>query len=68
MNIDKDLENQIRKEASFWRMVLQRLLDIIITLATNFLALRGNREDLSLEGYHDNFLSVVQLVSDMIKS
>lgn len=62
-HIDKDLENQIRKEASFWRMVLQRLFDIIITLATNSLALRGHREDLSLEGYHGNFLSVVQLVS-----
>lgn len=48
INIDKDLENQIRKEASFWRMVLQRLFDIIITLATNSLALRGHREDLSL--------------------
>jgi len=28
-----------------------------------FLALRGHREDFSLEGYHGNFLSVVQLVS-----
>ncbi|XP_060846279.1 zinc finger MYM-type protein 1-like [Rhopalosiphum padi] len=63
INIDKDLENQIRKEASFWRMVLQRLFDIIITLATNSLALRGHREDLSLEGYHGNFLLIVQLVS-----
>jgi len=63
INIDKDLENQIRKEASFWRMVLQRLFDIIITLATNSLALRGHREDLSLEGYYGNFLSIVQLVS-----
>ncbi|KAL4122799.1 hypothetical protein QTP88_015074 [Uroleucon formosanum] len=63
INIDKDLENQIRKEASFWRMVLQRLFDIIITLATNSLALKGHWEDLSLEGYHGNFLSVVQLVS-----
>lgn len=63
INIDKDLENQIRKEASFWRMVLQRLFDIIITLATNSLALRGHREDLSLEGFHGHFLSVVQLVS-----
>ncbi|XP_025197552.1 zinc finger MYM-type protein 1-like [Melanaphis sacchari] len=63
INIDKDLENQIRKEASFWRMVHQRLFDIIITLATNSLALRGHREDLSLEGYHGNFLSIVQLVS-----
>ena len=63
MNIDMDLENQIRKEASFWRMVLQRLFDVIITLATSSLALRGHREDLSVEGYHGNFLSIVKLVS-----
>jgi hypothetical protein len=29
------LENQIRKEALFWRMVLQRLFDIIITYSCN---------------------------------
>ncbi|KAL4089557.1 hypothetical protein QTP88_024575 [Uroleucon formosanum] len=63
INIDKDLKNQIRKKASFWRMVLQRLFDIIIILATNSLALKGHWENLSLEGYHGNFLSVVQLVS-----
>ncbi|XP_023247158.1 uncharacterized protein LOC106642184 [Copidosoma floridanum] len=44
-------------------MVLQRLFDIILTLAKSSLALRGHREDLSQEGYHGNFLSVVQLVA-----
>jgi len=63
MNIDMDLENEIRKEASFWRMVLWRLFDIIISIATNSLALRGHWEDFILEGYHGIFSSAVQLVS-----
>lgn len=61
--IDKELENEIRKETSFWKMVLQRLFDIILTLAKSSLALRGHREDLSQEGYHGNFLSFVELVA-----
>lgn len=61
--IDKELENEIRKEASFWKMVLQRLFDVILSLAKNSLALRGHRENLNEEGYHGNFLSVVELVA-----
>ncbi|KAJ0175106.1 hypothetical protein K1T71_009247 [Dendrolimus kikuchii] len=63
--IDKELENEIHKEASFWKMVLQRLFDIILTLtlAKSSLALRGHQEDLSQEGYHGNFLSFVELVA-----
>lgn len=61
--IDRELEDEIRKEASFWRQVLRRLFDIIITLAKSSLALRGHREDLSERGNHGNFLSIVQLVA-----
>ncbi|CAH0552959.1 unnamed protein product [Brassicogethes aeneus] len=43
--IDKELEDEIRKEASFWRQVLR------------------HGEDLSEEGNHGNFLSIVQLVA-----
>ncbi|XP_065654649.1 uncharacterized protein LOC136081274 [Hydra vulgaris] len=61
--IDKELENEIRKQASFWKMILQRLFDIILTLAKSSLALRGYQEDLSQEGYYGNFLSFVVLVA-----
>ncbi|GBP84119.1 52 kDa repressor of the inhibitor of the protein kinase [Eumeta japonica] len=44
-------------------MVLQRLFDIIRTLAKSSLALRGHRKDLSQKGYHGNFLSFVELVA-----
>jgi len=57
-----DLENEIRKETSIWRMVLWKLFDIIISLTTSSLALRGYWEDFSLEGYHEHFYSIVQLV------
>lgn len=60
---NKELENEIRKEASFWKIVLQRLFDIILILAKSSLALRGHQEDLSQEGYHGNFLSFVELVA-----
>ncbi|XP_042894435.1 zinc finger MYM-type protein 1-like, partial [Parasteatoda tepidariorum] len=61
--IDKELENEIRKEASFWKRVLQRLFDIILTLAKSSLALRGHQEDLHQKGYHGNFLSFVEIVA-----
>lgn len=62
--VDREVENEIRKEASFWKMVLTRLFDIILTLAKSSLAFRGHRENLNQEeGYHGNFLSVVELVA-----
>ncbi|GBP93880.1 hypothetical protein EVAR_56689_1 [Eumeta japonica] len=61
--IDKELENEIRKEASFWKMVLERLIDVMLIPEKNYLALRGQRENLNEEVYHGNFLSVVELVA-----
>ena len=37
--IDKETENNIRKEASFWKMVLLKLCDIMTNLAKSSLAL-----------------------------
>ena len=42
--IDEELEKQITAESNFWYEVLQRLVDIIFTLASNNLAFRGHRE------------------------
>ncbi|GFR18042.1 zinc finger MYM-type protein 1 [Trichonephila clavata] len=64
--IDKEHENEIRKEASFCKMVLQRLFDITHTLSNNSLAFRGHAENLSQDGYQRNFLSFVSLLLDMI--
>lgn len=60
--IDKDLEEEIKHEACFWAQVLERLINITLTLAKNSLAFRGHRESLS-ETYNGNFLSTVQLLA-----
>ncbi|GBP85136.1 hypothetical protein EVAR_90749_1 [Eumeta japonica] len=47
--IDKALENEIRKEASFWKMVLERLIDVMLIPEKNYLALKGQPENLNEE-------------------
>ncbi|GFY51395.1 transposon Ty3-I Gag-Pol polyprotein [Trichonephila inaurata madagascariensis] len=47
IKIKMEHENETRKEASFWKMVLQRLFGIILTLSKNSLAFRGHRENKS---------------------
>lgn len=49
--IDKELENKIRKEESLWKMALQRLFDVLLTLGKSSLALRGHQDNLSEEEY-----------------
>lgn len=60
--IDKDLENKVRFEASFWKMVLQRLFKITLALSKNALAFRAHREN--VEDYNGNFLTMVRLLAD----
>ena len=60
--IDKNTETVIKHEASFWRMVLERLFDITLMLTKNSLAFRGHREEVG-EGYNGNFLSQVNLLA-----
>ncbi|GFY44763.1 52 kDa repressor of the inhibitor of the protein kinase [Trichonephila inaurata madagascariensis] len=60
--VDKEYKNELCKEASFWKMVLQRLFDIILTLSKNSLAFRRHRENLNQDGYHGNFLCSVEIV------
>lgn len=60
--IDKELEQQIASETSFWYQVLERLTDIVFTLAAGNLPLRGHREQLGEVG-SGNFLALVELVA-----
>ena len=58
-------ELKIEKEKSFWRQVLSRLLDVILTLSTCNLVFRGHRKkadsiDTSSRG---NVLSIVELLA-----
>lgn len=67
--IDKELEEKIRYEASFWKMVLDRLFNITLLLAKNSVAFRGHREGTRMDQhqgenlYNGNFLSQVELLS-----
>lgn len=64
--IDEEQESIIKKEKSFWRQVLTRLLDVTLTLSTCNLAFRGHREnisDIAVSSSKGNFLSIVELLA-----
>lgn len=61
--INEATENEIREQASFWRMVLQRLFDITLMLAKSSLAFRGHREELEKNYFSGNFLTAVHLLA-----
>ena len=62
--IDVEAEKRTKLDVSFWTKVLQRLLSIILTLASLNLALRGHRET-AYEGVCEggNFLGIVALMA-----
>ncbi|XP_043275284.1 zinc finger MYM-type protein 5-like [Venturia canescens] len=62
-NLDQNLQDQIRKEQSFWRKVLERIIKITLKLAKNMVAFRGHRENLKAT-YIGNFLSDVKLLAE----
>lgn len=62
--LDEENEREIRRQSSFWFKVLERIVSIILTLATLTLAFRGHREEVfdgTCEG--GNFLGLVALVA-----
>jgi Domain of unknown function (DUF4371)/hAT family C-terminal dimerisation region len=60
--IDEALDEQIREESQLWIKLLRRLTDIVLTLAENNLAFRGDREVIN-EASAGNFLALVALVA-----
>ena len=66
--LDEENEREIRRQSSFWFKVLERIVSIILTLATLTLAFRGHREEVfdgTCEG--GNFLGLVALVAQYDK-
>jgi hypothetical protein len=63
--LDEEQESMIKKEKSFWRQVLSRLLDVTLTLSTCNLAFRGHREkaDSNDPSSRGNVLSIVELLA-----
>lgn len=61
-SLDELLRAQMNEESNYWKKVLHRLIDIILTLAENNLSFRGHREMVGeLQG--GNFLALVGLLS-----
>lgn len=55
--IDAEMERNVRNAALFWRQVLERFVNVTLTLA-----FRGHREVLS-QGNAGNFLSIIELLA-----
>ncbi|KAF3833167.1 hypothetical protein F7725_026832 [Dissostichus mawsoni] len=60
--IDADMERNVRNAAQFWRQVVERIVNVTLTLASSNLAFRGHREVLG-EGKAGNFLSIIELLA-----
>lgn len=60
--IDDGIDEHMREEKKEWIKVLHHLIDIVLTLAENNLAFRGDHEVLN-ESHSGNFLSLVALVA-----
>ena len=59
--IDREHQITVQKEVTFWRQVLMRVINIILTLATS-LAFRCHRESIGDEScYGGNFLGLVAM-------
>jgi hypothetical protein len=61
-SVDELLQVRFTEETNFWTKVLNRLLDITITLAENNLAFRGHYEEVG-KPQSGKFLALVDIFS-----
>jgi hypothetical protein len=60
--VDSLLTAQMKSEVNFWRMLLQRILDVVMTLAERGLAFLG--DNCHIDDVHNgNFLGLIELLS-----
>jgi len=60
--IDAQLERDVRNAALFWRQVLERIVNVTLTLATCNLSFRGHRDILG-QPNSGNFLAIIELLA-----
>ena len=60
--IDVQTERDVRNAALFWRKVLERIVNVTLTLATCNLAFRGHRDILGQQNC-GNFLAIIELLA-----
>ena len=56
------MERDARNAANYWRQVLERIINVTVTLATCNLSFRGHREIIR-QSNSGNFLSIIQLLA-----
>ena len=61
-NIDNLLSDQLKSEVRTWRMLLQRIIDVVLTLAERGLAFRGSNHRIG-DMHNGNFLGIIELLS-----
>lgn len=60
--VDKMLDSNLLQQRTFWRDVLRRLVEIILTISRNNIALRGSNDVIGSVS-NGNFLSQVELLA-----
>ncbi len=60
--IDANMERDARNAANYCRQILERIINVTITLATCNMSLRGHREIIG-ESNSGNFLNITQLLA-----
>ena len=60
--IDEVKEREIRVESNFWKQVLDRVINVTLTLATSNMPFRGHRETIG-KANSGNFLSIIELIA-----
>ncbi|KYN15227.1 Zinc finger MYM-type protein 1, partial [Trachymyrmex cornetzi] len=60
--VNEESEKQIRQNESYWRQVIHRIVNVILTLATEDISLRGHRENEDSEN-KGKFIAIITLLS-----
>ena len=61
-NIDDAINCALKTEQTYWRQVLERIVNVTLTLAQGNISFRGHREN-DIEVNQGNFLSVITLLA-----
>ncbi|XP_026396884.1 uncharacterized protein LOC113291577 [Papaver somniferum] len=63
VTIEKEMQEQIKKEKDYWNQVLIRIVSLVKTLAKNNFAFRGDVDKIG-EAHNGNFLSFIEMIAE----